>query len=393
MTWVSRFRRKSVLFASLAVFALVAAACQSAVSTPTATAPAPTPTPAPQVATTPEPTPTGPALIPTPIPTPTIVPTPAPTLGVNGGPAPIIQLPDVASVVARVRLSVVSVVAEAGGNGFASGSGVLFDGQGHILTNNHVIQDATSVSVTLDDGQQLDARIVGADPLTDLTVLQIEGSYPHLPFADPASVRVGEWVIAIGNALALPGGPTVTLGIVSAVDRSFAVQQGQTLYSLIQTDTIINPGNSGGPLLNLAGEIVGINTAVLRGGRVEGIGFAVSGETAIPVSEELVENGRVRWAWLGVVISDLSAEEAARRNLGALKGILVVDVVEDGPAWQAGLREDAVLLSIAGRGTPTIKDLTLRLRDFRAGDAVDVGVWRGDQRQTVNIALGERPVG
>ena len=320
-------------------------------------------------------------------------PTATPPTGGPSGMAAMPQLPDVISVVERVGPSVVSVLVQLESRDFSSGSGVIFDAQSHILTNNHVIQGAKRVSVTLEDGQQYDARIVGSDPLTDLAVLKIEGvNYPNVSFTNPASVRVGQWVIAIGNALSLPGGPTVTVGIVSARDRSFEVQQGQVLYNLIQTDTVINPGNSGGPLLNLAGEIIGINTAVLRGGRIEGIGFAVSAETAISVSQELIENGRVRWAWLGGMFSELSPEEAAKRNLSSGRGVLVTDVVEDGPAWQAGIRPGDVALSIVEREVPTVRDLVLLLRDFREGDTVAVGIWRDNQRQTLHVTLGARPV-
>ena len=246
---------------------------------------------------------------------PTSTPITPPTTDGSSVPPTVPQLPDVAAVVARVGPSVVSLLVEMG-SGFAAGSGVIFDAEGHILTNNHVIHDANRVTVTLDDGHQYDARVIGTDRLTDLAVLKIESVvYPHVNFADPGSLQVGQWVIAIGNALALPGGPSVTVGVVSAVDRSFEAQRGRILNGLIQTDTVINPGNSRGPLLNLSGEIVGINTAVLRGERIEGIGFAVSSETAIPVSRELIANGRVKWAWLGVVASELSLQGAAYKAL------------------------------------------------------------------------------
>ena len=380
----------------------LAAACN-----PTAT-PTPSPTPIPTLSptptSTPYPTPT-PTLPPTPIsthtadptskpdPTETPVPTTTPGTAEPPDPPPLLQLPDVTSVVERVGPSVVSVLSQLGSNRFSSGSGVIFDDQGHILTNNHVIEGADLVTVTLADGQQHDTRVVGADPLTDLAVLKLEGAdYPYVPFADPESVRVGQWVIAIGNALGLPGGPSVTVGIVSALDRSLDVQQGLTLNELIQTDTIINPGNSGGPLLNLESEIVGINTAVLRGGNIEGIGFAVSAETAIPVSQELIENGRVRWAWLGVIISDLSVEDAAERNLMVGQGVLVVDVEEGDPASEAGIRPGDVMLNISGHDVPTVQRLSRIMRqEFRAGDKVKVVVWRDNQRLTFQLTLGERP--
>ena len=165
-----------------------------------------------------------------------------------------------------MRPAVVSVVVEVQTQDFfgrvftstQSGSGVIFDTDGFILTNNHVVQGAQSITVTLDDGRQFDALIVGTDPLTDLAVIKMDSeSFPFANFGDPSKVRVGDWVVAIGNALALPGGPTVTVGVISALGRSVQVSQDVQLYGLIQTDASINPGNSGGPLLNLDGEVVG----------------------------------------------------------------------------------------------------------------------------------------
>ena len=330
--------------------------------------------------------------------------TATPTPQESRGSLPALTLPDVSDVVERVRPAVVSVLAEVESEdffgrtrrGFQSGSGIIFDGQGHILTNNHVIQGpsgvASKVTITLDDGRQHDAKILGTDFLTDLAVLEIEEtSYPFVPYGIPSELRVGQWIIAIGNALALAGGPTVTVGIVSALGRTFDVQQGQTLYDMVQTDTLINPGNSGGPLLNLAGEVVGINTAILRGGNVEGIGFAISMDTAGPVSQELIEQGRVRWAWLGVSVAELSPEEASKQNVSVGSGVLVTDVIDDGPASEAGIQEDDVIHSITQREVRTIRDLILLLRDFRAGDVVDVDILRDDERLTIRVNLAERP--
>ena len=303
-------------------------------------------------------------------------------------------------MVEEVRASVVSVVALVEvRQGLTtdtqpqSGSGVFIDGDGHILTNHHVIEGAVSVSVTLDDGRKLDAKLVGSDPLTDLALLRVDDtSLPFIPFADPSAVRVGEWVIAIGNALALPGGPSVTLGIVSALDRSFAPDQDNVLYGLIQTDAMINPGNSGGPLMNLAGEIVGINTAVLRGGRVEGIGFAVGGETAIHVSNQLIQWGKVRWPWLGVIISELDAETAAEMNVPFSDGIVLQSVVPDGPAETGGLRDDDIIISMNGEPTTGIRAFVQLLRlKFAVDQEVDVEVWRDGQMGRYQVRLGERP--
>ncbi|SVA61009.1 uncharacterized protein METZ01_LOCUS113863 [marine metagenome] len=311
-------------------------------------------------------------------------------------------LPNFVDVVDSVRGSVVSVVAETemlnvfGERfpNFQSGSGVIFDERGYILTNNHVIRDAVEIIVTLDDGTQLNGELVGTDRLTDLAVVMIDNAdLPFLDFASQGEVRVGEWVIAIGNALALPGGPSVTVGIVSALGRSLRVDQNTTLYDLIQTDTIINPGNSGGPLLNLKGQIVGINTAVLRGGEVEGIGFAVGGSTATLVSKEIIDKGRVRWAWLGVTISELDAEEAAKLALPAQQGVLVQDVFSESPAAEGGMRPGDIILSIEGHYVQTISDLTNVLRfEVEVGDTVAVEVLRdGDDKLSHLITLDERP--
>ena len=333
--------------------------------------------------------------MPTPEPTPHFTPNSS-----SENPPPLTNLHDISSVVEEVRASVVSVVALVEvRQGLTtdtqpqSGSGVLIDGDGHILTNHHVIEGAVSVSVTLDDGRKLDAELVGSDPLTDLALLRVDDtSLPFIPFADPSAVRVGEWVIAIGNALALPGGPSVTLGIVSALDRSFAPDQDNVLYGLIQTDAMINPGNSGGPLMNLAGEIVGINTAALRGGRVEGIGFAVGGETAIHVSNQLIEWGKVQWPWLGVVISELDAETAAEMKIPFSGGIIIRSVVADGPAETGGLRDDDIILSMDDAPTAGIRDFVQLLRlKFAVNQNVDVEIWRDGQMGRYQVSLGERP--
>ena len=303
-------------------------------------------------------------------------------------------------MVEEVRGAVVSVVALAEvQQGFTtdtrpqSGSGVIIDFDGHILTNHHVIEGAGSITVTLDDGRKLDAELVGSDPLTDLALLRVdEASLPFIPFADPSAVRVGEWVIAIGNALALPGGPSVTLGIVSALDRSWGPDQTNVLYGLVQTDATINPGNSGGPLMNLSGEIVGINTAVLRGGSVEGIGFAVGGETAIHVSNQLIEWGKVRWPWLGVIISELDAEIAADMDVPFSDGILVRSLVADGPAESGGLLPDDIILSMDGEPTSGVRDFVQLLRlKFAVDQSVNVEVWRDGQVGYFQVRLGERP--
>ena len=308
-------------------------------------------------------------------------------------------------MVERARPAVVSVVAEVlvrdrFGRVFRepqSGSGVIFDLDGYILTNSHVVRNGSDVTVTLDDGRQFEAEVVGTDELTDLAVLKIGGEeFPSAPLAEPSTVRVGDWVIAIGNALALPGGPTVTVGIISALDRVFPVRSDLQLYGLIQTDAAINPGNSGGPLLSLDGEVVGINTAVARGdsvGRgVEGIGFAVGMDTAIPVSQQLMEKGRVQWAWLGVVLDDLEPQVAAQVGVPIRGGVLITSIAPDSPAWRGGLRRGDVVVAMGGQKVSTVRDLIRLLRhEHKVGEKVDLDVFREKGQIDLEVTLGERP--
>ena len=380
---------------------LVLAACTSATATPEAD-PTATPPAGIQVGATQPPgtsTPTSP-----PAATDTISPTPTVTQP-RPTPPGSLPLPNVADTVERVRPAVVSVVAEvvtrdAFGtrSGFSSGTGVIIDPQGLVLTNNHVIEGASAVTVTFDDDSQVEAEIVGAHPPSDLAVLRIPGdNHPSLPVDPDVPLRVGDWVIAIGNALALPGGPTVTVGVISALGRSLAVSQDVTLYDLVQTDTVINPGNSGGPLISLQGQLVGINTAILRGGtgsgpEVEGIGFAISMGTAAFISEQLIQSGQVRLAFMGLELGDLTPEIAAEVGLSIREGVVVVRVVAGGPSDQAGIEPNDVILSLDGQKVATVIDLIVLLRqELRVGQEIDVEVFRGDSRETLRLTLGERP--
>ena len=318
----------------------------------------------------------------------------------------VFQLPNVADTVERVRPAVLSIVAEVivrdrFGNprsSFSSGTGVIITPDGLALTNNHVIEGAANITVTMDDGSQLEAGLVGADRLSDLAVLRLpSGEYTFMPLNDKVKLRAGEWVIAIGNALALPGGPTVTVGVVSALGRTIGGSMGSPLYDLIQTDTVINPGNSGGPLISLAGELIGINTAVLRGGGrggtpIEGIGFAINMETAVQVSRQLIADGRVKWAWMGVFLADLVPEMAMQLGLPIREGVVIQDVLQDGPSHAAGIRPGDIILSMDGQDTATVSDLTRLLRQkFDAGQEIEVQLFRQGSRQTVRLVLGERP--
>jgi len=320
----------------------------------------------------------------------------------------MLQLPNIADTVERVRPAVVSIVARTvsrdrfgrQSTGFGSGTGVIFDESGLVLTNNHVIEGGVEIIVTQDDGTQVEAEIIGADRLSDLAVLRLPGDgYPSLPLRENGSLRAGDWVIAIGNALALPGGPTVTVGVVSALGRSIESTPGVTLYDLIQTDTSINPGNSGGPLIDLGGNLVGINTVVLRGSSgvsVEGIGFAVDVETAQQVALQLVELGHVRWAWMGVFLADLSPEVAAEVGLPIREGVIIQNTLVDGPSDRAGIHPGDIVVKIDGHDIATVSDLTRLLRqEFKAGQDVEVEVFRVVDGQSstkvLALELGERP--
>ena len=400
---------------------VVGVACSNSTPTPEVE-PAPTvaPTEAPTTAAAPEiaaepvsaeantPLPTA-----TSLPPPTTTTTPRPTAVPTITPAepaqvPMLQLPNVADTVERVRGSVLSIVAETivrdrFGNqrsNFGSGTGVIFSRDGLALTNNHVIEGATNIIVTMDDGSQLEAELLGTDALSDLAVLKIPGTFEtFLPLDRNINLRVGEWVIAIGNALALPGGPTVTVGVVSALGRTIGGSGNSPLYDLIQTDTVINPGNSGGPLISLAGNLVGINTAVLRGGggsagrpTIEGIGFAINMETAVLVSDQLIADGRVKWAWMGVFLADLIPEKAAELGLPIREGVVITDVLPDGPSGQAGIRPGDIILTMDGNKVATVTDLTRLLRTkFASGLEIEVELFREGATETLNLVLGERP--
>ena len=399
--------RRWMVVALLAL--LLAAGCTSATPTPEASPPEATELPPPTAAVVaatqqanPSPTVLAPgiaaAVSPTAVPpTPTASPPPA---------AAVMALPSIADIVEQVRSAVVSIVAETVGQDFfgrptsqfGSGTGVIIDSQGLVLTNNHVIEGASAITVTMDDGSQVEAEVVGADRLSDLAVLRIpEGDFTVLPVNRENQPRTGEWVIAIGNALALPGGPTVTVGVVSAVGRTLPAGQGLTLYDMIQTDTVINPGNSGGPLIGLDGQLVGINTSVLRsagggGIPIEGIGFAINMETAALVSQQLIEFRRVRWAFLGLDLGDLIPERAAAVGLPVREGVVVARVVIDGPADRAGIEAGDIILSLDGEKTTTVDDLIRMLRqELKAGQEITVGLFRGGSTTTVQMVLGERP--
>ena len=282
------------------------------------------------------------------------------------------------------------------------GSGVIFDNQGHILTNDHVVAGAQSLLVSLPDGRTFPAKLIGQDPRSDLAVIQIQTSdLPVMPLGDSAKLVVGQWVVAIGDALALPGGPTVTVGVVSALGRtvqepsSDGASAGPFLFDLIQTDAAINPGNSGGPLINLQGEVVGISTlgsgASGSGVQPQGIGFAIAINTAKPIADELIRSGRVTYPYLGLRLYPNSPSLASRYQLPAKPGMIVVQVDAQGPAEKASLQVGDLIVVADGQALRDESEFYRVLQVHRPGDQLPVTVARGDQELPLSVSLGAAP--
>nr|WP_207790752.1 Do family serine endopeptidase [Thermaurantiacus tibetensis] len=275
------------------------------------------------------------------------------------------------------------------------GSGFLISPDGYIVTNNHVISGrdgrslVDSITVTLSDRREFKARVIGRDPLSDLALLKIDGrDLPFVRFGNSRSLRVGDWVLAIGNPFGLGG--TVTAGIVSALHRN--ITGGGAYDRYIQTDASINQGNSGGPLFDLSGNVVGVNTAIFSptGGNV-GVGFAIPAELAQPVIEQLRTAGRVRRGYLGVQIQPLSAPIAASLGLPKDRGEIVAGVEPNGPAQKAGIRQGDVIVAVAGQEVTPDNTLSFIVANTPIGTRVPVQLIRDGQRITVTATIGERP--
>ena len=272
----------------------------------------------------------------------------------------------------------------------AQGSGFIISADGHILTNNHLVGEAEKVTVELADEREFTAKVIGADPESDVAVVKIDANgLAFLELADSDVLEVGEWVLAIGSPFGLSH--TVTAGIVSAKGRS---NVGLTTYEdFIQTDAAINPGNSGGPLLNLDGKVVGINTAIVsRSGGNMGIGFAIPVNMARAVYNQLIESGTVIRGFLGVIIQDLTPELAGSFNLEAdTKGVLIPEVTADSAAEKAGLRPGDVIVEFDGRPVETARALQNCVAMLKPGTEVKMVVLRDGRRKKLTAELGERP--
>lgn len=268
------------------------------------------------------------------------------------------------------------------------GSGVIIDSSdGYVLTNNHVIDKADEIMVTLSDGRQLKAELVGTDPEADVAVIRVPPeNLTELPIADSDKLKVGDFVVAIGNPFGL--GQTVTSGIVSALGRSGLGIEGYENF--IQTDASINPGNSGGALVNLKGELIGINTAILApsGGNV-GIGFAIPSNMVMNIKDSLVKHGEVRRGLLGVTTQDINAELAKAFNLNSTQGVVVSQVHANSPAARAGLEPGDIILAVNGKTIKNSYEVRNMIGLMQIGESVDLEVLRGNERKTVNAVIGK----
>lgn len=303
----------------------------------------------------------------------------------------------VAEVVEKIRPSVVAISTQSlrQDSFFESvpsegaGTGIILNKDGHVLTNAHVVEGATEIKVVLSDGREFDGKVVGRDTATDLAVLEIKAdNLTPAPLGDSEALHVGDTVIAVGHALALPGGPTVTEGIVSALERSIREPNGAVLENLIQTDAAINPGNSGGALLDDQGRVVGINTAVA--GQAQNIGFAIAITPARAIVNQLIASGKVTRAFLGVNMLDVTPEIASRQDLTVKEGALIVQVVRNTPAEQAGLEPGDVIVLLEGKKVTSADDVKRALDSKKPGDRVELEIVRRDERIKVAVVLRER---
>jgi serine protease Do len=271
-----------------------------------------------------------------------------------------------------------------------AGSGFIIDASGLVVTASHVVGNATRVVVALQNGQEYPARVVGFDELTDLALLRVEAGrpLPFVPWGSSAAMRVGHWVLAAGNPFGLGG--TITVGIVSARGRDI----GGPFDDFLQTDAPINPGNSGGPLFNLAGEVIGINTAIYSpSGASAGIGFSVPSDLARPVIEQLRAGGRVERGWLGVQVQDLPADEPGRRGSPAPagRGVLVAGVERGSPAARAGLRQGDTVIAINGDRVDTSRALVRNIAAVPPGQTVRLSILRDGRPNEIPVQVGRRP--
>lgn len=327
-----------------------------------------------------------------------LMPTVAPVLPTTVPNTPVAPTGDavvpqsVPDVVAKVGPAVVTVINNDQRGQVGSGSGAVISPDGYIITNNHVVDGAISLDVIFSDGSQRTAKLVGADPLMDLALLKVDGTVPtFIPIGDSDTIRQGETVIAIGSPLGEYKN-SVTVGVVSALNRNL---DGGMPEGLIQTDAAINNGNSGGPLINMNGEIIGINTMVVRQSGnstvVEGLGFAIPSNVMRRVSEQLIAKGEVRYPFLGITYVMITADIAEQYNLAAKQGVYVTSVIDGGPVASIGIKAGDVITEFDGVRLGQQASLPGVLLQHQPGDQVKLTVLRDGQESEYTVTLGERP--
>jgi S1-C subfamily serine protease len=270
------------------------------------------------------------------------------------------------------------------------GSGVIIDSKGTIVTNHHVIDDAAKVQVNLKDGRSFVGEVIGSDPATDVALVRVNTEdLPYATLGDSESLKVGQFVLAIGNALGLPGAPTVSLGVISALGRPLPGTDF-VIEGLIQTDAAINPGNSGGPLADLDGRVIGLNTAMIP--FAQGVGFAIPSGTIKRIIEQISKQGRVIRPWLGISGFDVNRSVAKRYGLSMESGVLLAEVLRDGPSYHAGLREGDIVVGIGESKVQDMKSLVTSLSKFAIGEEVTIGFVRTGSTYETNLRLAESPM-
>ncbi|MBI2980133.1 MAG: trypsin-like peptidase domain-containing protein [Chloroflexi bacterium] len=320
------------------------------------------------------------------------------TIPISENPSP--PLPSIADVVTRVKPSVVAINTEVTtvdvfNRPFTqegAGSGWIIRADGYIVTNNHVIEGAKNVSVTLDDGRTfpVDVKTIATDALADLAIFRIDATdLPALDVGDSTKLRIGDWVVAIGNSLGR--GTRATVGIVSQLRVSLQVDQGQTLYNLLETSAAINPGNSGGPLVNMAGQVIGITSAKISSIGVEATGYAISSQEAMPIIQQLINTGYATRPWLGVGLYTVDQFVVQRYDLAVDEGVLILNVAVGSPADKAGLKAGDVIAKFEGQEITEVDKLIRAIHTARVGQEVKITFWRGSTQNTVTAILAESP--
>jgi serine protease Do len=271
------------------------------------------------------------------------------------------------------------------------GSGIIIDGAGYILTNNHIVENTDAMVVSMFDGTQLDGLLVGNDPMSDIAVVKVNGKkkLPVAELGDSDKVKVGQIAVAIGNPFGfMLRGPTVTTGVISALNRTIQAEKG-VYENLFQTDAHINPGNSGGPLLNSAGEVIGMNSANIP--FAQGIGFSIPINGAMAIARELIEHGKVIRPWLGILGIGLNKEIASYYDLPAEEGVLITKTFERSPAWEQGIVSGDVITSVDKKPVKDMSELAGYVRKKKIGDVIKLSIKRGNLQGDVQVRLAEIP--